>query len=67
MESKLLNLTGHAEFEREIQRTVGKIIDDKPELEMTADTEYDLDEVELKRYLDIVIKEVKKEEKLPGS
>jgi hypothetical protein len=39
---------------------VGKIIEDKPELEMTADTQYDLDEDELKRYLDVVIKEVKK-------
>jgi hypothetical protein len=59
-ESKLLNVIGHAEYEKEIQRTVGKIIEDKPELEMTADTQYDLDEDELKRYLDVVIKEVKK-------
>jgi hypothetical protein len=67
LESKLLNLIGHAEYEKEIQRTVGKIIEDKPELEMTTDTEYELDEDELKRYLDIVIKEVRKGEKLPES
>ena len=67
LESKLLNLIGHAEFEREIQRTVGKIIADKPDIEVVSETEYELDEEELKRYLEVVIKEVKKGEKLPDS
>lgn len=67
LESKLLNVLGHAEYEREVQRTVGKIMKDKPTLEMDAKTEYELDEYELKRYLDIVLKEVKKGEKSPDS
>ena len=67
LESKLLNLIGHAEFEREIQRTVGKIIADKPDIEVVSETEYELDEEELKRYLEVVIKEVNKGEKLPDS
>lgn len=60
LESKLLNILGHAEYEKEIQRTVGKIMKDNPTLEMDAKTEYELDEHELKRYLDIVLREVKK-------
>jgi hypothetical protein len=63
LESKLLNLIGHAEFEREIQTTVGKIVKDTPDLELSSETKYDLDEDELKKYLDVVIKEVKKDEK----
>ena len=34
LESKLLNILGHAEYEKEIQRTVGKIMKDNPTLEM---------------------------------
>lgn len=67
LESRLLNLIGHAEFEKEIQRTVGKIMEDKPDIESAADTEYELDEEELKRYLEVVIKEVKKGETSPDS
>jgi hypothetical protein len=63
LEPRLLNLLGHAEFEREIQRTVGKIIEDTPDLERATETEYELDEKELRRYIDIVIKEVKKDGK----
>jgi hypothetical protein len=61
LESKLLNLIGHAEFENEIQRTVSKIIADTSLLETNTETQYELDENELKRYLDVVIKEVKKD------
>lgn len=64
LESKLLNMLGQSEYEKEIQRTVGKIMKDKPTLEMDAKTEYELDEHELKRYLDIVLREVKKGEKI---
>ena len=67
LESKLLNLIGQAEFEREIQRTVGKIMEDKPDIESAADIKYELDEEELKRYLEVVIKEVKKGEVTPDS
>ena len=63
LESKLLNLIGQAEYEREIQKTVGKINDDKPGLELNTETKFELDENELKRYLDIVIKEVKAHDK----
>ena len=65
LESKLLNLIGQAEFEREIQKTVGKIIEDQPDIEMVTETKYELDEEELKKYLEVVIKEVKRGEKLP--
>ena len=60
LESKLLNLIGHAEFEREIQKTVYKISQDTADMEIDSERRFDLDENELKRYLDIVIKEVKK-------
>ena len=65
LESKLLNLIGQAEFEREIQKTVGKIIEDQPDIEMVTETKYELDEEVLKKYLEVVIKEVKRGEKLP--
>lgn len=60
-ESNLLNLIGHAEFEREIQRTVGKIIEDQQISEINRENETELDEAELRRYLDIVLKETKKD------
>ena len=63
LESKLLTILGHAEYEKEVQRAVGKIMKDKPTLEMDSTTEYELDENELKRYLNVVIREVKKGEK----
>ena len=65
LESKLLNLIGHAEFEREIQKTVYKISRDTADMEIDSERRFDLDENELKRYLDIVIKEVKKGERTP--
>lgn len=45
---------------KEIQRTVDKIIEDKPDIETATETRYELDEEELKRYLEVVIREVKK-------
>ena len=35
-------------MKKEIQKTVGKIFEDKPELEMVTETKYELDENELK-------------------
>ena len=63
LESRLLNLIGRAEMEKEIQRTVKKITQDKDRLDI--DTEQlqqpvELDEKELKKYVDFVIREVKK-------
>ena len=50
-------------MKEKIQKTVGKINDDKPGLELNTETKFELDENELKRYLDIVIKEVKAHDK----
>ena len=59
LESRLLDLIGHAEMEKEIQKTVGKIIQSQGDMEPEVEVGIELDEVELKRYLDVVIKEVK--------
>lgn len=65
LESRLLSLIEHAEFEKEIQKTVNKISRDKSILEMNTKIEYELDEDELKKYLDVVIREVKRGERVP--
>ena len=64
LKSNLLDLIGHAEMEKEIQQTVTDIIEnqDIPEFK-----EVELDEDELRRYIDIVITEVKKGEGVPDS
>jgi hypothetical protein len=67
LESRLLNLIGRAEYEKEIQMTVGKIIEDDPIMEMDTRIEYELDQKELRRYIDVVIKEVKNGERTPVS
>lgn len=59
VQSKLLDLIGHAEMEKEIQKTVSDIIRDQELVDTDKETEFELDEDELKRYLDVVIKEVK--------
>ena len=59
VQSKLLDLIGHAEMEREIQKTVSDIIRDQELIDTDKEAEFELDEDELKRYLDVVIKEVK--------
>jgi hypothetical protein len=60
LESKLLGLIGRAETEKELQKTVEKIIRDKEIMELEAQRPFDLDEKELKKHLDYVIKEIKK-------
>jgi hypothetical protein len=64
LESRLLNLIGHAEMEKEIQKTVKKITQDKNRLEIDTEQQQqqpiELDENELKKYVDLVIREVKK-------
>ena len=58
-------IIGLAEFEKEIQKTVSRIIADTTIMEAKTDSQYDLDEEELRRNLDIVINEVKKD-KVPS-
>jgi hypothetical protein len=65
VESKMLHLIGHAEMEKEIQKAVTKIIQSQENMEIEGETGVELDKDELKKYLDIVIKEVKKGEKTP--
>jgi hypothetical protein len=62
LESRLLDLIGHAEMEKEIQKTVAKIIQSQDSLEMEKPINIELDEKELKKYIDVVIREVKKGE-----
>jgi hypothetical protein len=58
-ESKLLNLIGQAEMEKEIQKTVNRIIKDKDVLREHPNMDLELDEKELEKYIDFVIKELK--------
>ena len=59
LHSNLLDLIGHAEMEKEIQKTLTDIIQNQDSIGIDKETEFELDENELKRYLDVVIKEVK--------
>ena len=61
LESRLLDLIGQAEMEREIQKTVKKIAQNKDILERYKEAKFELDEKELGKYIDSVIKETKKE------
>jgi hypothetical protein len=61
LESRLLDLIGHAEMENEIQKTVTKIIQSHSDMNAETKVGIELDENELKRYLDVVINEVKKD------
>lgn len=60
LESKLLGAIGHAEMEMEIQRTVKEVSRDKYELEKNLEEPVDLDELELEKYIEFVVKEVRK-------
>jgi hypothetical protein len=60
LESRLLSLIGHAEMQKEIQRTIAKITQDKPMLEEDTKEPIELDENELKKYIDIVVRESNK-------
>jgi hypothetical protein len=65
--SNLLDLIGHAEMEKEIQETVTDIIESQEIQDIRTEREVELDEKELRRYIDIVIKEVRKVERTPDS
>ena len=54
VESKLLSLIGHAEMEKEIQKTVDKLAQDKVKLQQNTNLPLELDEKELKKYTVII-------------
>jgi hypothetical protein len=58
---KLLKPIGRAEMEKEIQKTVKKISEDKEIAEISSEESFEFDENGLKRYLKEVITEIKKE------
>jgi len=62
LESRLLNLIGTAEMDKEIRKTVTTILQDKDIVEMKSEENLNLDAEELKKHLDFVIKEVKDKE-----
>jgi hypothetical protein len=66
LESRLLGLIGQAEMEKRIQEIVKRITQDKDRLEIDTEQQQqqqpiELDDKELKKYVDFVIREVKKE------
>jgi hypothetical protein len=65
VESKMLHLIGHAEMEREIERTVTKIIQSQENMEEERKVGIELDHNELIKYLDIVLDEVRKGKRIP--
>lgn len=67
MESKLLGMIGQAEMEMEIQKTVKRIAQDKNLFEKDLEQPVELDENELKKYLDFVAREVKKSKQVTDS
>jgi hypothetical protein len=62
LESRLLELIGQAEMEKEIQKTVTEIVQRQDASEMGKEIEIELDKNELRKYLDVVIREVKKDD-----
>ena len=60
LESRLLDLIGQAEMDNEIRKTVKKITQSKDILERDKKAEFELDERELEKYIDYVIRETKK-------
>ncbi len=61
LESKFLGLIGHAEMEKEIQRTVKQVSEDKNLIEIALQEPVEFDEPQLKKYVEFVLKEIKKE------
>jgi HAMP domain-containing protein len=60
LESKLLSAIGHAEMEKEIQNTVAQVNRDKYELEKELEEPVELDDTELEKYIEFVVREVRK-------
>jgi len=63
LESRLLGLIGRAEMENEMQKAVTKITNEKKHLMTDTEQPVELDGKELKKYLEFVMREVKKENK----
>src|SRR5215831_16875933 len=63
LESKLLGIIGSAEIENELQKTVTKITDEKKHLMADTQQPVELDGMELKKYIEFVVREVKKDNK----
>jgi hypothetical protein len=60
LESNLLSSIGHAEMEKEIQKTVKQVNRDKYELEKELEEPVGLYEMELEKYIEFVVREVRK-------
>ena len=60
LKSNLIDLIGHAEMENEIQKTVTEIIRARIGLRLETPNAVELDELELKKYLDYVTKKKSK-------
>ncbi|MEP6576472.1 MAG: hypothetical protein ABJB85_08605 [Nitrososphaerota archaeon] len=60
-ESKLLNLIGNAEMEKELNLTVNKILKQTASSQESQNISYELDEGQLKNYVGKVINELRKE------
>ena len=63
LESKLLSAIGQAEMEKEIQKTVRQVTIDKNDLEKDLEEPVELDEKELEKYIEFVVREVRKASK----
>jgi hypothetical protein len=61
LESKLLGAIGHTEMEKDIQNTVKQVNRDKYELEKELEEPVELDEMELEKYIEFVVKGSKKD------
>lgn len=60
LESKFLGLIGHAEMENEIQKTVQRVSQDITIIEKELQEPIEFDEAELKKYVEFIMKEVRK-------
>ena len=59
LESRLLDIIGKAEMEKDFKKTIKKIIQDKETLERYK-AEFELDAIKLEKYIDSVLRETKK-------
>jgi Tfp pilus assembly PilM family ATPase len=55
-----LGAIGHDQMEKEIQKTVEQVNRDKYELEKEMQEPVELDEMELEKYIEFVVREVRK-------
>src|SRR5688572_28134290 len=59
-EPRLLGLIGQAEMKKEIEKIVNEVTQRKDSLERLTNAPIEFDKKELKRYIDFVIREIKK-------